>query len=132
SFAQLGGTASLGAVSGTGTLAIGAFNNPPTAAASVTSLAQRALTVSQGGTLRFLAAAAAAAGARVTNTAGALSILGNGKLDLANQDLLTSTAAGTVRAYLVTGYHGGDWAGAGLTSSVAAANPNVYSVGYTA
>jgi hypothetical protein len=36
----------------------------------------------------------------------------------------------SIVSYLTTGYSGGSWTGAGITSSDAAANPGLYSVGY--
>jgi hypothetical protein len=67
---------------------------------------------------------------RVTNTAN-LTITGTGKFDLNNNDLLTPTAPATIRGYLKNAYTAnGDWSGNGLTSSVAAANPAKYTVGY--
>jgi len=35
-----------------------------------------------------------------------------------------------VRQWIVNGRHGGDWLGTGITSSIAAANKNLYAVGY--
>ena len=55
-----------------------------------------------------------------------------GQLDLANSDLLTQTAVGTIRGYLASAYDGGDWSGSGITSSVAQGNPNQYGIGYAA
>jgi autotransporter-associated beta strand protein len=38
--------------------------------------------------------------------------------------------AATIRGYLQTGYSGDTWSGAGIVSSIAAANPGLYAVGY--
>src|SRR5262249_15760912 len=69
--------------------------------------------------------------ARVTNAATTLTIQGNGTLDLANNDLLTSTAAAVIRSYLINAYTANqDWSGPGLTSSLAKGNAAKYTVGY--
>jgi hypothetical protein len=73
-----------------------------------------------------------AIGTRKTISAGMLSILGNGSLDLTGNDLLTNTAAAAIRAYLLSAYSANDdWSGpTGLTSSIAASNPSKYTVAY--
>jgi hypothetical protein len=54
-----------------------------------------------------------------------------GRLDLGNSDLLTSTPVAAIRSYLQSANTANtDWSGAGLTSSLAAANPTKYSIGY--
>jgi hypothetical protein len=69
---------------------------------------------------------------RKTIGAAAVSIAGQGKLDLGGNDLITTTSAATIRSYLLSGYGiNQDWSGStGITSSVAAANPVVYTIGY--
>jgi uncharacterized delta-60 repeat protein len=73
---------------------------------------------------------------RNNNTIAALSIDATGSLDLTNQNLLTTTAVGTVRQYLTRGYHAdangvAQWNGAGgINSSLAANNRSTLSIGY--
>jgi hypothetical protein len=50
-----------------------------------------------------------------------LSVSGSAKLDLAdNAMVVRGGSLGAVRSAIVNGYHGGDWLGAGVTSSTAA------------
>jgi hypothetical protein len=66
-----------------------------------------------------------------TNTVTSLTISGAGRVDLANQDLLTSTPAATIRSYLVNAYTpAGDWSGTGLNSVFAMTSSVKYTVGY--
>ena len=72
---------------------------------------------------------AAAAGDSLS--AGTLVIDGGGKLDLGDSDLLTTTSADTIRGYLASARTANnDWSGPGITSSVVAANPAKFSIGY--
>jgi len=72
------------------------------------------------------------------NTTGismsALTINGNSALDINNNHFFINYGLGpdpisTIRGYLVSGYNGGAWNGAGIDSSTAAANPG-YALGY--
>jgi T5SS/PEP-CTERM-associated repeat protein len=122
-YAQTGGSATFGPVSG-GPLAIGGGTGAATFSAA--SISQTAVSVSNGGSLALRVATN-----RITDTITALTLSGSGKLDLANHALLTSTLPATIKAYLAAGYGANqDWAGPGLTSSVAAANPTKYSLVY--
>jgi hypothetical protein len=126
SFNQSAGTATMLALSGTGSTTVG--GGAGTALVSVSSLSQASLTINSGGTLTIRPA-----GSRLTNAATNLQINGNGTLDLANHELLTNTAPGTIKSYLTNAYDpngNADWSKPGLTSSVAKANPTSYSVGY--
>jgi hypothetical protein len=127
SFNQTGGLANLGPLSGTGALLVG-NSVGALAVANVTHFAQNSVEVRNTGTLTV----APNPQQHFTNTAGTLLISGNGRIDLANHDLLvTSTPATTVRNYLANAYTANqDWSGPGLTSSYAVSNPTKYSVGY--
>jgi hypothetical protein len=96
SFTQTAGQATMLGLSGVGKTLIGGGNG--TALVSVASFAQTAVTINAGGTLLVRRAEP-----RVTNTVNALSITGNGLLDLANHALLldnSATPETTVRQYL--------------------------------
>jgi hypothetical protein len=74
---------------------------------------------------------------RVTHTVGGLTIAGTGTVDINNHELLLTstsvTSPATIKSYLANAYDAAgnaDWGKPGLTSSVAKANPTVYSVGY--
>jgi hypothetical protein len=124
-FIQTGGLASLGPVSGTGSLTLGNAVGA-TSRATVTRFDQTNVTIKNTGTL-----AVATNAARFTNTATLLSITGNGLLDLGNNDLLTPTPAATIRGYLINAYTlSDDWSGHGINSAFAMANPTKYTVGY--
>jgi rhamnogalacturonan endolyase len=66
-------------------------------------------------------------------TLSALTIASAAKLDLANNDIIinygSSDPIATIEGYVVKGYAGGNWTGAGITSSSAAAN-TAYGLGY--
>jgi hypothetical protein len=120
------GQATFAALSGTGSLALGGATG--TALASCASLAQNSVTLNAGGTLLIRAATN-----RVTNAVTNLLISGNGTFDLANHELLTSTAPATIKGYLSSAYDPSgnqNWARPGLTSSVAKANPSNFSLAY--
>ena len=125
-FEQSGGVTSLGTISGTGTLTVGGGTGAANMAA--TGISQGAATISPGG---YLAVASNAA--QATNTVTNLTITGSGQLDLANNNLITSTSPSTIRQYLIAGYNGGAWNGTGGISSInAAANTNQSTaLGYT-
>jgi hypothetical protein len=124
-FNQTGGVATLGPVSGTGSLLLGNIIGP-TSRANVTRFDQTNVTIKNTGTL-----AVATNAARFTNTANLLSITGNGLLDLGNNDLLTPTPAATIRGYLINAYTlSNDWSGPGINSSFASTNPIKYTLGY--
>jgi hypothetical protein len=69
-----------------------------------------------------------------------LNIASGGTLDLANNSLIVDYGSGadpasTVRSELISGYNSvggqaGNWKGTGLSSSVAAANPSAFALGY--
>jgi hypothetical protein len=72
---------------------------------------------------------------RSTDVTNLLSITGSGTLDLKDGFLVVDYTPGgsplaDVRQWIVNGRHGGDWLGTGITSSIAAANKNLYAVGY--
>jgi hypothetical protein len=135
-----GGSASLGVVTGTGSLLIG---NTSGAAVNmnVRQFTQAAVTIRNAGMLTVATNAA-----RFTNTATALSIAidpsalhttfnysNNGNLDLANHTLFTNTDPTTIKTYLQNGYdafNNADWGGRGITSSFVHANPIKYSLAY--
>jgi hypothetical protein len=122
-----GGTATIGALAGTnGSVVVGS-----TAAASIASLGVGRFAL---GSLRVETSGAVTVGGggpRVSNSAGSLTINGNGTLDLADGSLLTSTAADTIKSYLARAYTAnGDWSGPGLTSALARGNPVKYSLAY--
>jgi autotransporter-associated beta strand protein len=86
------------------------------------------LTVNSGSDASFLASAS-----RLTHSVNTLSLSPNANLDLNNHELLTNTAAATIKSYLAQAYDpngNADWGQRGLTSSVATANPTSFSVGY--
>jgi len=114
-YLQSGGVASVGAVTGTGNVAVsgGVMN--------VNSIAQQSLTVSGG---QINVAPNGTAGA--TSNVKSLTMSGTGKMDLANNALVVdytgASPAASVRAALTTGYAGGAWNGPGLNSSTANAS----------
>jgi fibronectin-binding autotransporter adhesin len=70
-------------------------------------------------------------------TQGALMITAGSTLDITNAPLTinygsAADPAATIRSYLISGYNatGNKWTGTGITSSLAAANPTEFSVGY--
>ena len=72
-----------------------------------------------------------------TSRIGDLQIAGSGRIDLADHDLAIDysdlSPIGTVRSLIQTGFGGGTWGGAGLTSSAAAAaaaTPDKTGLGY--
>jgi hypothetical protein len=123
------GAASLADLAGSGSLTVGAASGAG-AQVSVRTLAQSALTINHTGKLTIGDPNDPSA-PRVTNTASALAISGDGLLDLTHHNLLTQTSASTIRGYLRSAYHDGDWQGlGGITSSFAVNDPTTYTVGY--
>jgi hypothetical protein len=124
---QLGGTSHLTAVSGSNGLLQVGNTGGALATMNVTSFQQSQVLIRNTGTLLV-----SSNGARVTNTATTFTIQGNGTLDLTDNNLLTSTAASTIRSYLINAYSPSqDWSGpGGLTSSLARANAAKFTVGY--
>ena len=122
SYVQTGGTASVGHVSGFGTVGVsgGTMN--------VNSLRQSAATVSGTGTITV----APNAGAAGTSNVGTLSITDGGKLDLRDNKLITNTPIGTYNGTAYDGVHGmiaraynfGAWDQPGLTTSEPNAGQN--------
>jgi hypothetical protein len=118
------GTTSLGFVIGPGSVTVG--TGAGVATLNVNSLNVATATVNGAGRLNLVPAIP-----RGTNFAGSITINSGGKLDVGNNDLLTTTAPGQVKAYLTSAYNGGPWNGAtGITSSIATGNPVKFSVGY--
>jgi hypothetical protein len=122
-----GGTATIGGLTGTnGVVVVGS-----TAAASVASLGVGRFAL---GSLRIETSGVATVGGggpHVSNSAGTLTINGDGTLDLADGSLVAGTAADSIKSYLARAYTAnGDWSGPGLTSALARGNPVKYSVAY--
>ncbi|HZZ43951.1 MAG TPA: autotransporter-associated beta strand repeat-containing protein [Tepidisphaeraceae bacterium] len=71
-----------------------------------------------------------------TTVDAGLLFAGSGVLDLNNNKLVVAYTAGNtavpaaVLADLTTGYNSGTWSGPGIASSLAATNPNLFSLGY--
>jgi autotransporter-associated beta strand protein len=71
--------------------------------------------------------------ARATSSINALTINSGTTVDLGNHEILTNTAPATIKGYLASAFDAAgnqDWSKPGLTSSLAAANPVKFSVGY--
>jgi PEP-CTERM motif len=123
--AQTGGTSTLGAVTGTGSISIGNATGA-SAAMTATGLDQSSVTINSTGSLKIDGGS--------SNAVNALTINGNGTLNLENFHMLINYAGGadpaaTIRGYLTQGYNGGAWNGIGINSSAAAANHN-FAIGY--
>jgi hypothetical protein len=138
SLTALGGTVRIsagrlivnGALAGTALASVNIGNAPggATALLSVNSLTAPLVTVNSTGTLKLTPSIA-----HTLSTATALSLSGSATADVGQADLLTSTPAATIRAYLINSYDpngNADWAQPGLTSSIARSNPVKYTVGY--
>jgi fibronectin-binding autotransporter adhesin len=87
-----------------------------------------ALTIGAGAVLQI----APGAGGQVTSAP----LIVAGSLDITNNYLVVnysgdSDPVAIIRSYLVSGYNGGTWQGAGINSSAAAQDTSIYSVGYT-
>jgi hypothetical protein len=124
-FQQTGGTATLGAVTGTGSLVIG-NSSGASASATAAGLTQSSVTVNSTGLLTLDGGSA--------NSLNSLTINGSGKFDITNHHFFINSSSSATRSsilqYLINGDDGGAWNGAGgLDSSTAASNPT-YGVGY--
>jgi hypothetical protein len=128
-FNQIGGTSSLGAVSGSGQIILGATAGAAASALmNVTSLDQSSLTIQNTGSLLIASNAA-----RFTHTVTNVTLTGNGNLDLANHELLTATAPDAIKGFIAHAFDplgNADWQQPGLTSSLAKANPTKFAVAY--
>jgi hypothetical protein len=134
-----GGSDAINVNSGSYTLDADTPSGSPNVAVTVASGAAVAFTGNQHLASLTLSGGQAtiAAATRKTLSLGALSITGNGKLDLENNDLLITTggasAAAAIRGYLTSAFGvNQDWTGpGGITSSTSAsANPGKYTIGY--
>jgi hypothetical protein len=124
---QTGGTANLGAVSGSGTTSIG-NSSGTTATMTVSSIAQNSVTINPTGTLIV------SPNSTSPNTVNTLTVLTGGTLDIGNNHLLVNYGASpspksSIIKALAAGFNSGHWNGPGIGSSTAAAN-NHYAVGY--
>jgi hypothetical protein len=130
SFTQIAGQAFLGTVTGgTGTMTLGVASGNASKT-TVNTLVQPTVIVNNTGFLQFTIFPGPAL-PHHTNTITSLAISGTGRVDLANQDLLTSTPAATIRSYLLHAYTpSGDWSGTGLNSVFAMTSSIKYTVGY--
>jgi len=123
---QTGGTATLGPVTGTGSMFIG---NTSGASASTTAsgLNQSSITINSTGLLTINGGTA--------NSVNALSIIGNGSLDLTNHHLFIDYGIGpdpiaSIAAWIKSGFNGGTWNGTGIMSTNARTNSLSYGIGY--
>ena len=72
----------------------------------------------------------------VLNTLAGLTVNSGGTVDLGSNGLAinfpspASDPMTAIAAAIASGYNGGSWTGMGITSSLAAANPGIFSVGY--
>jgi hypothetical protein len=116
---QFSGASVLGAVTGSGSLSVGAASGAAAATMTTSGLNQSSVTINSTGLLTLDGGSG--------NTVNALIISGNGDLDLTNHHLIISYGTGadpatTILGYLKTGDAGGHWNGSGIESSIAAAN----------
>ena len=128
-FTQSGGIASLKTVTGNGTMTVGG-SAAGTGTLTAVSITQKALTVHDGGIVKL-----AHNSTPNLSSTNQLTVNFGGTLDLSNN--LFRISYGTapdpdaaVRTAIINGYQGGTWKGAGITSSLAAANPARFAVGY--
>jgi hypothetical protein len=121
-----GGSANLGAITGTGTLNVG------DASASVTAsgLQQSSVTITSTGELTLTAGGA-------TNAVNSLVIDSGGVFNLTSTKLIINYGSGsdpitTIAGYIKSGYNGGHWNGPGIMSTTAQTPTNglYYGVGY--
>jgi hypothetical protein len=133
SITQTGGTSSLGALSGAGTISVG-FSTGSESHACVNSISQSAVTINDTGLLTILPNVAP-----TTNAINSLTINGGGVLDLTNNHFIVTYTSGTrasvdasIRSYLISGRNGGLWNGLGGIDSSTAAMPgnSHYGIGY--
>jgi hypothetical protein len=125
--AQSAGASSLGPVSGTGQITLGATSGA-TASMNAKSISQSSLTIKSTGSLTLSPATA-----RASNSISTLTLTGAATFDLANHELLTNSSPATIKSYLAQSFDpagNADWQQPGLTSSVARANPIKYSLAY--
>jgi hypothetical protein len=121
-----GGSASLGSLSGTGSLTLGSTAPGPMVPMMVNSFFQSAVTIHSTGALTLNPSAG-----RLTSTVGTLALDGAATLDLAHGELLiTATPPDTIKSYLASAYDSGTWSKPGLTSGVATGDPQKYGVAY--
>ncbi len=86
-------------------------------------------------TVRIRAGTLKLATGSTTSKVTSLSIAAGSTLDLGNNAFIVDYVAGdsplaTIQAQIVSGRNGGNWAGAGITSSAAAAAPGLFGVGF--
>ncbi|MGA2229851.1 MAG: dockerin type I domain-containing protein, partial [Tepidisphaeraceae bacterium] len=127
SIVQSSGSASLGALSGAGTLIVGNAAGGSAAAMTASSLTQSSVTVNATGSLAITGGTGNGVNTLVINTGGQLDLTGT---SLAINYTAGSDPAATIRGYLKSGYNGDTWAGPGIDSSTAALNPGRFAVGY--
>jgi hypothetical protein len=126
-FEQSGGTASLGAVTGTGTLSIGGGSGPSTT--TVKQFSQTQIEIDASGLLQV------SPNSFFDNTVSTLTITGNGTLDMANNHMFIdygrlADPIASVAAWLASGYAGGAWNGPGIMSTTAQSTGASYGLGY--
>ena len=124
-FGQSGGTSTLGVVSGTGSISLN--SSVSAASMSVTSFAQRSLTIN-GGILTV-----AVTTPHVTNTLNGLTI-NAGELDVGNSQVIVSYPSGAspgsnIRNLIISGSNGGGWNGPGIVSTLITSHVGT-SIGY--
>jgi hypothetical protein len=123
-----GGTSNMGAVSGTGDMAIGGIGSTYGPAHGVaSSLQQNLLTITSHGTLQITGGTNNTVNSLVIDTTG-------GVLDITNTHLFINYGSGpdpvtSIAAYLASGFNAGAWNGPGIDSSAAAVTPG-YAIGY--
>jgi hypothetical protein len=123
-----GGTANMGAVSGTGDMQVGGPGpNYGPAHGVASSFQQNLLNITSHGSLQITGG--------TNNTINSLSIdTTGGVLDITNTHLFIHYGSGpdpvtSIAAYLASGYNAGAWNGPGIDSSTAAVTPG-YGIGY--
>jgi hypothetical protein len=111
-FTQSGGTAALGNLEGTGNTTLGST-------ATANHIKQNSLTVNTAGKVTLFANGSNGG----VSTLSTLTINGNGKLDLNDNDMIlpyvSASPLATIKGYLATGYNAGNWNGNGLDSTAA-------------
>ncbi|MGD0769744.1 MAG: NF038122 family metalloprotease [Tepidisphaeraceae bacterium] len=126
-FTQTGGTANLGAVTGTGTLLIG-NSSGASATATAVGLNQASVTVNSTGSLAITGG--------TSDSVNSLTINSGGKLNLTNHhlfiDYTSSDPISAIAGYVKSGYNGGKWNGPGIMSTAAQTPTNglLYGIGY--
>jgi len=110
----------------------------PTSTPATTSALPAGGVFITGGTLQLASGVTAGSGPAATSSVNltALSITGNGVLDVNNDHLIitygSSDPITTIAGYIKTGYNGGGWNGPGVISTAAQTKTNglLYGVGY--